>query len=179
MLSKHTFLPTKSLFIAAGIAACGLAAAQQSANALSLNFLGQSGNNYNYELEVVGGDSIAMGDTLDFSGMTQVTGNSVSNLAAAFFTATGTTDTTATFTAVGDLAPVSGTFSLATFSIESTAVPDSVNWVLGSAGSSITGPAISSVPFEFSPGLGLILSGTLFGALKLRSKFSQKEQINF
>ncbi|MGK7952429.1 MAG: hypothetical protein AB4368_27480 [Xenococcaceae cyanobacterium] len=184
MLSKHKFLSTKSLLVAAGIATCGLASIQQSANAIALNFLNKVGDNYTYELEVFGQESVDPGYTLEFSGMTGVISNSVSDFASLFFEATSTTDSTAIFTATGGIAP-SGTLTLPTFTIESTSQPDQVNWdFLDSggnpiAGDFIDGPAIASVPFEFSPGLGLILSGTLLGALKLRSKFGKKAEINF
>lgn len=182
MLSNRTFLPTKSLFVAAGIAACGLAVAQQSANALSVNFAGQTGTSYDYTLTIQDGETLSPGDTVAFNGLTEVTGGSVAPTLSFFFDPPSTTSSSALFTATGTSGGLSGT--IGTFTIESTALPDFVDASInGGVPAPVLGPAVasptSSVPFEFSPGLGLFLSGTIFGALKLRSKFGKKEEINF
>ena len=192
MLSKHTFLPTKSLFIAAGIAACGLAAVQQSANALNIS-LDSSGAppNYVYSVDLEAGESFAIGETIAFSGMSDVTSAS----AATGFSIVSSDTTSVVFEA---LLPFPNGFapgpSIGNFSISSTAPIGTIAWATDASGSglktdSIDGPLAvvappppptsAAVPFEFSPGLGLILSGTLFGALKLRSKFGKKEEISF
>ncbi len=192
MLSKHTFLPTKSLFMAAGIAACGLAAVQQSANALNIS-LDSSGAppNYVYSVSLETDEEFNVGETIAFSGMSDVTSAS----AAPGFSIVSSDATSVVFGA--DLAFPNAFVpgpSIGNFSISSTAPIGTIAWATDASGSglktdSIDGPLAvvappppptsAAVPFEFSPGLGLILSGTLFGALKLRSKFGKKEEISF
>ena len=183
MLSKHTFLPTKSLFMAAGIAACSLAAVQQSANALTITTtLGPT--DYVYDIST-DAETLTPGDTIEFSGLLAVT----EVIAPTGFTGSAP-GSTVTFTVDAGEIFLPGT-ALGSFTIKSPAVPGESGETIGFAATSLTTPILegniaglplrgpAAVPLEFSPGLGLILSGTLFGALKLRSKFSQKEEINF
>ena len=185
MLSKHTFLPTKSLFIAAGIAACGLAAVQQSASAISVTLTSPGPSNYEYSVTTDPMEFLLMGDTLSFTGLSGVIGAT----APAGFASSFTSDSV-TFTAQTVFGNSGGTFTISPFTIESPAalntVAFSIDSTTGGASDFIDGPfeavlppPSAAIPFEFSPGLGLILSGTLFGALKLRSKFGKKEEISF
>lgn len=190
MLSKRTFLPTKSLFVAAGIAACGLAAVQQSANALDISFDTQSGQDYKYGIVIGGTESVETGDVFTFNGLSGVIGNSITGGTAldTRLSATGFTPTSATFTALQDFGNVGFPVTFSELVITSTDDPGTVSWTGESNlapfsfSGTINGPAVvpsAAVPFEFSPGLGLFLSGTIFGALKLRSKFGKKEELNF
>ncbi|MGK7935375.1 MAG: hypothetical protein AB4206_06170 [Xenococcaceae cyanobacterium] len=200
MLSKHTFLPTKSLFIAAGIAACGLAAVQQSASALTLTLenAGTAGPTYEYSFSTDMGGAIgpAQGFTILATGI-----DPGSVIVPQFDPGTGVLEDSFDF----DVQPTSISFSnisgniigsnevLVPFTFTSTdPLNSTVAWTTDAAfgtptSTTITAPLAgpilpppsAAIPFEFSPGLGLILSGTLFGALKLRSKFGKKEEISF
>ena len=195
MLSKHTFLPTKSLFMAAGIAACGLATVGQSANALSVNLKTSPTPppDYVYDISLEAGEEISSSpaSTLVFTGLDGVTNASFDS--GTFNVAFNSTSVTLTSTIDVDFF-LPGGLDLGDLTISSAVIPGTVSWVtdttgLGTKTATVAGPAFvppppptgggGAVPFEFSPSLGLILSGTLFGALKLRSKFSQKEEINF
>ena len=183
MLSKQILSQTKSLFMAAGIAACSLAAVSQAANAITIQFVNTTANpdgvntDYNYQLIVGSDDGWTTSDTFDFTNLVDVNGISLNGSADSFFDPNGFTTTTASFVPAFNL-PSALAGPLGTFTISSTAFPGTVGASFLGVNATPTGPA-STVPFEFSPGLGLILSGTLLGALKLRSKFGKKAEINF
>ncbi len=193
MLSKHTFLPTKSLFIAAGIAACGLAAVQQSATALSISLQGgapSGGSPFSYVYDI----GLEAGETINNSPASTLVFNGLDGVQTASFS-DGDFTVVSTSTSVTLTSTISGTNTfgltdLGDLTITSNNAPGTVSWTSTTTGgistAPISGPVSATlpppsaaIPFEFSPGLGLILSGTLFGALKLRSKFGKKEEISF
>ncbi|MDJ0688914.1 MAG: hypothetical protein QNJ41_10420 [Xenococcaceae cyanobacterium MO_188.B32] len=184
MLSKHTFLPTKGLFMAAGIAACGLATVGQSANALNISFT-DNAPFFTYDITVEANENITAGvTTVTFNNLDDVSLPSFSDATLNIFDVTSSGNNFIQLTAQSNLTfPASFNAGSLTFLSSTPVVTNAILWSTNATGvanttfASIDGPA--AVPFEFSPGLGLILSGTLFGALKFRSKFSQKEEINF
>lgn len=198
MLSKHIFSQRQSLFVAAGIAVCGLGTVSQSANALSIRFLNQTGTNYDYVVDVESTDMWSTTDLIEFSGLLDIDGATITapgpestGPATTFFRLDSFDSDSVTFMPNFDWGGgLSGTLGRLSITSDSTAGPMSVSFA-GFSATNIPGPVnavvnppinppnSNSVPFEFSPGLGLILSGTLLGGLKLRSKFGKKEEINF
>jgi hypothetical protein len=166
----------------AGLTLTGVFASQLTARALNLSYDGSSssGNTYVYDLTLAAGESISSGEILDItglSGITNVTATSIyddtltnfnSGIDVTFTASTLTTNITgSSFTYDNAIILTSTSNTLGTINYEGYSNQGVFN-------TTTTGPvaAGAAVPFEFSPGLGLILSTGLFGCHMLRRKLT-------
>jgi hypothetical protein len=157
------------LLLPATLAAVALLSSSLAAHANSIVFEGQSGNAYNYGIDVTSsGLTIAAGNTLTFTGLADVTGASV--IYPSIFTATFTS-TSVTFTTPGGVGIGPGVY-LDFFTIDSTAplgtVMYTVDTTSGILSGTVRGPAsVTPEPSTFA----LFGTGILGLAGMARRKF--------
>lgn len=146
---------------------------QQTAQALTLSFDGVSSsegvNTYTYSVTLQTGESLSTGDPLVFQNLSGVTGGSANNP----YSLVGFDPSSANFVVIANQSG-SQTFP-GVITINSTASTGIVNYSGGFSGGAfsgtIDGPAVTPVPFEFSPSLGLAIVAGIFGLNYLRNQF--------
>ena len=135
--------------------------------ALEFSFENQTGNNYTYTVTLDGDDSLGLGDQLILTNLSGVNAASANNP----YSLTGFNTTSANFLVN---TPTNGATNLTgVISLTSTDSLDGLNYLAFYTNNGtpdfISGTISStSVPFEFSPGWGLMLVAGSFGLRRLQ-----------
>ena len=166
---------TRKLLALSSIAIASIFFSQTDARALSVSLDGgaPSGNVYNYSVTLDSDESIDTFDSLVFLNLAGVTNATASSPFAIDTNGFGSND--ANFDVITN---ASGSQTLSSvIQITSTATVGTVNYDLftgsGSFSGTVLGPSATtaSVPFEFSPGLGIMMITSVFALNKLKNKF--------
>ena len=158
-----TFLTLSSLTLVGSFIASAPAAA------LDFSLENQTGNDYTYTVTLDADDSLGIGDQLILTNLSGVTAASASSP----YTLGGFDETSANFsvdTATSGAANLTGVISLT--SPDSLAGLEYQAFFTDNGTPSVANGSVSSaaVPFEFSPGLGIILLAGGFGLRQLKRK---------
>lgn len=164
---------TRNLLALSGIAIASIFSSQTNAEALTVSLDGgaPSGNVYNYSITLDNSESIDILDTLVFLDLADVTNATASSP----FQIDGFSTEDANFSVSAN---TTGPQTLSgVIQITSTASVGTVNYDLFTGGNSfssnVLGPsttAAASVPFEFSPALGIIMATGVLILTQLKNK---------
>lgn len=157
----------------------GVTKHQQTAQALTFSLNGVSSsqgvNTFSYSVTLQTGESLGTGDPLIFQNLSGVTSASASNP----YSLVGFDPSSANFIVSANESGAQ-TFP-GVITINSTASTGTVNYSGGFSGGTfsgtINGPAVS-VPFEFSPSLGLAIMAGIFGLNYLRKQLDRRSNRN-
>lgn len=167
---------TRNLLTLSCLAITGLFSTQPKAQALtfSLDSGSPSGDVYSYSLTLEAGETLETDDILVLSNLESVTDTTATSPFEISTIGGGFSSTDAIFE-VADGVTLSEPQTLSSvIQITSTASLDNVQYDLFTSSNSSSGTVTSAtaVPFEFSPGLGIVIATSFLGLRYLKNRFT-------